>query len=128
MSSGCRRILRDNSGVALSAVRLLHTIIWAFFAGCIVALPFAVIADRLDWAVALTLIVLVECAVLALNRGRCPLTAIAARYTDDRSDNFDIYLPRWIARHNKVIFGSLFLLGELLLLWRWLRVEGMPGC
>jgi hypothetical protein len=23
----------------------------------------------------------------------------------DRADNFDIYLPVWLARHNKVIFG-----------------------
>jgi hypothetical protein len=29
---------------------------------------------------------------------RCPLTGIAARYTDDRRDNFDIYLPPWLAR------------------------------
>jgi hypothetical protein len=37
--------------------------------------------------------------------------AIAARYTSDRSANFDIYLPRWIARYNKEIFGSLFAVG-----------------
>jgi hypothetical protein len=33
---------------------------------------------------------------------------VAARYTDDRRDNFDIYLPLWLARHNKLIFGWLF--------------------
>jgi hypothetical protein len=105
----------------LTAIRLLHTIIWAFFAACIVALPFVAVIGRLDWALILTLIVLFECAVLALNRGQCPLTGLAARYTDDRADNFDIYLPAFIARHNKVIFGALFVLGELVVFWRWMR-------
>ena len=60
-----------------------------------------------------------EVAILAVNRMRCPLTGVAARYTEDRSDNFDIYLPAWLARHNKLIFGGLFALGEVYLLWRW---------
>jgi len=50
---------------------------------------------------------------------RCPLTGIAERYTDDRHDNFDIYLPRWLAKYNKRIFGSLFVAGVLLTVARW---------
>jgi hypothetical protein len=49
------------------------------------------------------------------------LTNWAARFTDDRADNFDIYLPNWLARYNKVIFGTLFAVNELIVLWRWLR-------
>jgi hypothetical protein len=105
----------------LIGIRLLHTIVWAFFAACIVALPFVALAGRFDWAVMLSFVVLFECGVLALNRGRCPLTGLAARYTECRADNFDIYLPVWIARHNKAIFGTLFVLGEAVALWRWLR-------
>ena len=41
-------------------------------------------------------------------RMRCPLTDLAARYTDDRRANFDIYLPLWLAANNKRIFGSVF--------------------
>jgi hypothetical protein len=52
--------------------------------------------------------------VLLFNRMRCPLTGVAARYTDDRRDNFDIYLPEWLARHNKTIFGTLYVAGVLL--------------
>ena len=59
-----------------------------------------------------------ECLVLVLNRMRCPLTDLAARHTEDRRDNFDIHLPLWLARHNKTVFGSLYLLGLLLLGWR----------
>ncbi len=60
-----------------------------------------------------------EILVLVFNRWRCPLTAIAARHTSDRRANFDIYLPEWLARHNKGVFGSLFGLGLLYTLARW---------
>jgi hypothetical protein len=59
----------------------------------------------------LILVVLAEVLVLIANDGHCPLTAVAARYTGDRRDNFDIYLPEWLARYNKLIFGSIYLLG-----------------
>jgi hypothetical protein len=108
------------SGSKLAAIKLLHTAVWAALAGCILALPFAAVAGRYDWAWWLTAIVVAESAAIGLNRGRCPLTGVAARYTDDRSDNFDIYLPRWLARHNKLIFGSLFVAGEFVALWKWL--------
>jgi hypothetical protein len=64
---------------------------------------------------------MVEVAVLAANKLRCPLTAIAARYTEDRQDNFDIYLPLFLARYNKQIFGSLFLAGLLFGAFRYLQ-------
>ncbi len=50
---------------------------------------------------------------------RCPLTDLAARYTGDRSPNFDIYLPPLLAHYNKEIFGLLFIAGLLLGLARW---------
>jgi len=58
------------------------------------------------------------CTILAANQGRCPLTGLAARYTEQRTANFDIYLPLWLARHNKTIFGALFVAGVLFVLGR----------
>ena len=75
---------------------------------------------RFDWAAILTVLILVECGVLALNRGRCPLTNWARRFTDERRDNFDIFLPEWLARHNKAIFGTLFVFNEFIVLCCWL--------
>lgn len=92
----------------LLAIKAFHTLVWAVFAGCIVAIPFAVHSGRMRTAALLIAIVLLEVLVLALNRGSCPLTPIAARYTADRRPNFDIFLPAWLARYNKHIFGSLF--------------------
>ena len=106
---------------ALVAIKLLHTAVWAVMAGCIVALQIAALLHRFDWATILTVIIVVECGVLALNKGRCPLTGLAARFTEERTDNFDIYLPNWVARHNKAIFGTLFVVNELFVLWCWLK-------
>ena len=47
---------------------------------------------------------------------------MAARHTDAREANFDIYLPEWLARHNKTIFGLLFALGLAYALARWTGV------
>ena len=120
-----RRKQVDNSNVAfgristLTAIKLLHTVIWAFFAGCILALPIVGLMHRFDWAVILTLLILVECGVLALNRGRCPLTNWACGFTEDREANSDIFLPNWLAQNNKVIFGALFVVNELIVLCCW---------
>lgn len=54
-----------------------------------------------------------EVVVLVTNRWTCPLTKIAERYTDDREPDFDIYLPKWIARHNIRIFTVIFIVGAL---------------
>jgi hypothetical protein len=105
----------------LTAIKLLHTLIWAVMAAGIVTLPISGVLRRFRWASILTAMVLVECAVLALNDGRCPLTDIAAGFTIDRSSNFDIYLPEWLAVNNKMIFGWLFVAGELVVLGSWLR-------
>ena len=48
------------------------------------------------------------------------MTDRAGCYATDRTDNFDIYLPLWLARRNKTIFGTLFAFGELFVLGRWL--------
>jgi len=103
----------------LRAIKFLHTLVWAGFAGCIVAIPVLALQERFRLAALLALIVLGEVIVLAINRWRCPLTPIAARYTEDRRANFDIYLPEWLARYNKEIFGPLYLAGVLLLVVRW---------
>jgi len=100
-------------------IKLLHTAAWAVFAGSIVALPVATAAGWFGWALGLSALVWGECLVLALNRMACPLTGWAARYTEDRAPNFDIYLPRWLAEHNKLVFGVLFAVGKVYLVARW---------
>jgi hypothetical protein len=108
----------------LVVIKLAHTLAWAVFAGCIVAIPVASWREDHRTAFWLTAVVACEVGVLALNRWSCPLTPIAARYTSDRRDNFDIYLPEWLARHNKLIFGVLYVAGVVFALARWAATSG----
>jgi hypothetical protein len=103
----------------LLAVKVVHTLIWAFFAGCIVAIPVYSWLGDFQTAWILIAIVMIEVVVILVNRWRCPLTNVAARYTEERHDNFDIYLPLWLARHNKTIFGGLYAAALLFTLARW---------
>lgn len=105
--------------IALRLIKTIHTVVWAVMAGAILAIPVLAWAGFWLTAAALIALVLVECLVLAFNRMRCPLTDVAARYTDDRRDNFDIYLPLWLAKYNKLLFGSLFAAGLLFTLALW---------
>jgi hypothetical protein len=107
----------------LEGIKVLHTIIWAFFAGCIFAIPVLALINQYTYAAALIAVVFVEVIVILLNKGHCPLTPVAARYTSDRRDNFDIYLPQWLARNNISIFGALYIGGIILtaILWTMRR-------
>lgn len=107
---GARRLL---------AVKVLHTAVWALFVGCIAAVPVATAGGRLDVAFGCAALVFGEVVVLGLNRWSCPLTAVAARYTEDRRPNFDIFLPEWLARYNKEIFGSAYVAGLVYLAARY---------
>ena len=101
----------------------MHSVVWAVFAGCIIAIPIFAVMQRVRVAAVLIAVVFLEVVVLAVNGGRCPLTDVAGRYTEDRRDNFDIYLPLWIARHNKVIFGILYVGGILFTVIQWARLR-----
>jgi len=113
-----------HAAAALVAVKIIHTIAWAFFAGCILAIPVASWRGKHVGAAWLAAIVFIEVAILVVNGWRCPLTSVAARFTEDRRDNFDIYLPEWLARHNKLIFGVLFVVGLVFAIARWVLAPG----
>ena len=103
----------------LTAIKVTHTIVWAF----LVAIPLAAWRGAHGTAAWFAAIVAVEVIVLAINGWRCPLTSVASRYTDERSENFDIYLPIWLARHNKLIFGALYVAGVAFAVAQWMRTS-----
>lgn len=103
----------------LLLVKLLHTIIWVFFAGLVFYILFAGLnnaVSRFTW-IAIGLVI-GEGLVLAIFRWNCPLTIIARNYSDSTMENFDIFLPEWLAKHNKSIFTTLFLIGLILAIIR----------
>ena len=109
------------SFVKLRAVKVAHTLVWAFFAGCILGIPIAAAVRSIETAACLIAIVGAEVIILLFNSWRCPLTAVAAQYTVDREPNFDIYLPVWLAKHNKIIFGSMYVAGIFITCLQWAR-------
>jgi len=54
----------------LTVIKLLHTVIRAFLAGNILALPVLAVLPRFRCAAIITVVVHLECAVLATNGGR----------------------------------------------------------
>lgn len=103
----------------LTVIKVAHTVVWAFFVACILAIPLFTAKSQFGLAALFMAIVAGEVGILVLNRMRCPLTGVAARYTEDRRANFDIYLPEWLARNNKQIFGTLYALAALFFAYRW---------
>jgi hypothetical protein len=80
---------------------------------------YAVIVNKIDALVWIgTGLVLLEGLVLLRFRMMCPLTLVARRYSDSTKANFDIYLPNWLARHNKLIYTLIFVLIICLLIYR----------
>lgn len=92
-------------------IKVVHTLVWAFMVACIGGIYVFASRGEFVWALGCIGIVFAEVVVLVVNRMRCPLTPLAARFTEDRRPNFDIYLPPWLARYNQLIFGSLFVAG-----------------
>jgi hypothetical protein len=115
------RLPSETTYVTLKTIKVAHTLVWAFFVSCILAIPVASWRGEHRTAAWLAAAVACEVAILVANKWRCPLTSVAARYTDDRRDNFDIYLPEWLAKHNKSIFGALYVAVIVFALAQWTR-------
>jgi len=93
----------------LTRIKLIHTLIWIFFNVVIFYLAYAVIVGDIDKWVWIGLgLFAIEGLILILFKMKCPLTVIARKYSDSTKDNFDIFLPNWLARYNKLIY-SIFL-------------------
>lgn len=93
----------------LILVKTLHTVVWLFFNVVLFYMAYAVIVNKIDkWIwIGIGLIVL-EGGVLLIFNKICPLTIVARKYSDSTKDNFDIYLPNWLAKWNKLIYTTLF--------------------
>ena len=97
-----------NSQSKLVLIKLLHTLVWVFFNVVIFYMLYAVIVDKIDlWLWIGFGLVLLEGLTLLVFKFFCPLTIMARKYSDSTRDNFDIYIPNWLARYNKLIYTSI---------------------
>ena len=89
----------------LTLIKLVHTLVWLFFNVVIFYLFYAVVTGKIDkWVWICLSLVALETVILVLFKMMCPLTVMARKYSDSTKDNFDIYLPVWLARYNKLIY------------------------
>lgn len=92
----------------LILIKIVHTIIWLFFNLVIFYMLYAVLTNKLDkWLWIGYGLFILEGIVLLLFKFFCPLTVMARNYSDSTKANFDIYIPNWLAKHNKLIYTSI---------------------
>lgn len=104
----------------LALIRTLHTAIYLVMAVATFVILYAGItgAQGSSLWVALTLLG-VEVVVFVGNGMRCPLTALAVRYGAETGYVFDTFLPERATRYTFNFFGTIMVVGLVLLLLRW---------
>ena len=94
----------------LILVKIIHTLIWLFFNVVLFYMAYAVIVNKIDNFVWIGIALIIgEGIVLIIFKKMCPLTIIARKYSDSTKDNFDIFLPNWLAKYNKPIYSIFFI-------------------
>jgi hypothetical protein len=95
----------------LTGIKVIHTIIWIFFNVVLFYMAYAVITNKIGKFVWIGIgLIILEGVVLIIFNKMCPLTIMAHKYSDSNKDNFDIYLPNWLAKHNKLIYTTFFVI------------------
>jgi len=106
----------------LTTIKIIHTIIWGFFNVVLFYMAYAVIINKIDKFVWLGIaLIIAEGLVLLIFKKMCPLTIMARKYSESAKDNFDIYLPNWLARNNKLIYTTFFIMIVCGILYRILK-------
>lgn len=109
--------MQANSKLIL--VKLLHTVIWVFFNIVIFYFLYAVIINKIDkWVWICLSLIGFEVLVLLIFKSVCPVTILASKYSDSTRANFDIYLPQWLAKYNKLIYSVIVITGLIILFYR----------
>ena len=104
--------------------KILHTIIWLFFNVVIFYMLYAAISNKLDrYLLAGFGLIFLEGVVLIIFKNVCPVTLLARKYSGSKKDNFDIYLPNWLAKYNKQIYISIVVVTIFITFYQFLKSE-----
>ncbi len=118
MNKMAKDLKRTPAGKLLT-IKLLHTVIWAFFVTVIFYILYTGLTDSVNLYTWIGIaLVIGEGLTLLIFKMFCPLTLLARKYSDSERDNFDIFLPNWLAKHNKLIFTVIFVVAVILVLYR----------
>src|SRR6478609_9015746 len=108
-----------NNASKLTIIKTVHTLIWLFFNLVIFYLLYAVIVNEIDaWVWICIALIVLEGLILLVCKRNCPVTLVARKYSNSSKDNFDIFLPNWLARHNKTIYTVIGAIALVILVAR----------
>lgn len=90
----------DKVNARIFIIKLVHSIIFFIMVFCLIYILYCAVTGRYDWTLLLALGTLsAEGIALLLNRGTCPLTALAVKLGAASGSVTDIFVPMWCARH-----------------------------
>lgn len=112
------------SKTKLTLIKIIHTLIWIFFNVVIFYMLYAALINKLDiWLWIGYGFVFLEGLTLLAFKSHCPLNLLAKKYTNSTKDNFDIYLPSWLAKYTKLIYTNIFTLIFMLTIYQILNQQ-----
>jgi hypothetical protein len=106
--------------LTLQLIRTVHTAIYVVMAASTLLLVYGGVIGGTGWWLwwALGLLTL-ESAVFIGFGFRCPLTGLAVQYGAKTGHVFDTFLPERATRYTFQFFGTLMVVGLVLLALRW---------
>lgn len=100
----------------LAAIRAIHSAIYLAMAWSVLYILFCGIAGRSGTLLAIALVLVgVECVVFIGNGMKCPLSKLATDYGAKEATFTDTFLPERFTRYTAPVFGTLLVVGILLL-------------
>ncbi len=106
----------------LQLIKVAHTIVWIFFNVVIFYMLYAVIVNKIDTRLWICYgLILLEGLILLIFKMYCPLTIWARKYAASTKENFDIYLPNWLAKYNKQIYTSIVVIITIFVIIRLIK-------
>ncbi|MBK8084053.1 MAG: hypothetical protein IPK28_09585 [Devosia sp.] len=111
--------------VALALIRWVHTAIYVVMAGSTFMLLYAGVTGASGpWLWVALILLAIESVVFVGNGMKCPLTELAVRHGATSGRVFDTFLPEIATRYTFRFFGTIMVVGLVLVLGRWIGVIG----
>jgi uncharacterized membrane protein YuzA (DUF378 family) len=100
-------------------IKIIHSLLFFLIGICTIYAFVAAVFNQvsiLTWIA--FVIVVIELLALLLNDWRCPLTDLAEDHGAKVGSVADLFLPQWVSDYLFTIFGVVFALTCMLLVWR----------
>jgi hypothetical protein len=97
----------ENRVSKLLLVKTTHTVIWVFFNLVMLYLFYAVITGRINFWVCICIGLFAFEGIILLLFKYVPINDYRQEVFRIKKGNFDIFLPNWLARNNKLIYSIL---------------------